>query len=73
MSRRHIRGLFFSLMPLNLTSLPIATVSRITINMVIFCSWHIFHSQEQVITVYGFIPNHLFYNDPDTANGFGFD
>ena len=42
MSRRHIRGLFFSLMRLNLTSLPIATVSRITINMVIFCSWHIF-------------------------------
>jgi hypothetical protein len=31
------------------------------------------NSQEQVITVYGFIPNHLFYNDPDTANGFGFD
>jgi hypothetical protein len=23
--------------------------------------------------VYGFIPNHLFYNDPDAANGIGFD
>jgi hypothetical protein len=23
--------------------------------------------------VYGFIPNHLFYNGPDTANGIGFD
>ena len=34
--------LFFSLVWLNLTSLPIATVSRIIINVVIFCSWHIF-------------------------------
>jgi membrane associated rhomboid family serine protease len=23
--------------------------------------------------VYGFIPNHLLYNDPDAANGIGFD
>ena len=43
MSRRYIRGyLFFSLVRLNLTSSPIATVSRIIINVVIFCSWHIF-------------------------------
>jgi hypothetical protein len=65
--------LFFSLVWLNLTSLPIATVSRIIINVVIFCSWHIFQSTRTSDNCVWFYSKHLFYNDPDTAYGIGFD
>jgi rhomboid protease GluP len=48
-------------------------VSLITINVVIFTASVFSNSQERVIAVYGFIPNHLFYNEPDAANRIDFD
>ena len=63
----------FFFMRLNSRSLPMATVSLITIEWVIFAAGLFSNSKAQVITVYRSIPSHLFYNDPDTANGIGFD
>jgi rhomboid protease GluP len=41
--------------------------------VVIFAASVFSNLQERVIPVYGFIPNHLFYNEPDAANRIGFD
>lgn len=60
-------------MRLNPTSIPIATVSLVTINVVVFAAGILSNSQEQVIRMYGFIPNDVFYTNPYDSSSTGFD